>query len=299
MKDRIKAVIGRRTLRRVSRLRWIAKYRLLRRYGACLRDDLSHNLAYVFWDPEVESHTYELDNEGELVAFAHELLGVPPRHAAAWIAETKQDPELNERLRAHVGFRLHAKRVLPLGNRLLWYVLTRALRPGLVVETGIYDGLGSLVLLRALERNAAEGRDGELISIDADPHAGWLVADRLRARWHRLTGLTSAVLAPALEARSVDLLIQDTPHTYDNQLHEFATALEHAADRLVLVDSGGGQTPALEEQVARHFGRREVFVEHPRRHFSPGRGTAVAVFERLASSSESTALPNMHEPPEP
>jgi hypothetical protein len=35
-----------------------------------------------------------------------------------------------------------------------------------VVETAIQEGLGSAVLLRALERNAEEGSSGELISFD-------------------------------------------------------------------------------------------------------------------------------------
>ena len=280
MKDRIRALIGARRLRWLGRGRWIAKYRLMRRYGGRLRDDPVHGLAYVLWDPELESHSYELDNEGELVAFVHELVGAAPSDAAAWIMETKDDPELTTQLARHIGMRLDAKRRQPLGNRVLWYVLVRATRPRLIVETGIHDGLGSLALLRALERNAEEGADGELLSIDTNPDAGWFVAERLHGRWQRVTGYTSEVLRPALAGREVGVLFQDTPHTYDNQTHEYRAALDHAADRLVLVDGGGGQSAALADLVAEHGGRRAVFYERPRHHFRPGTGTAVGVFDR-------------------
>jgi hypothetical protein len=67
-----------------------------------------------------------------------------------------------------------------------WYAVVRALKPQLIVETGIKQGLGSLVLLAALERNAGEGGSGRLISFDIDPFSGWVVPQRLRARCGRL-----------------------------------------------------------------------------------------------------------------
>src|SRR5688572_2996530 len=131
MKDRIRALVGARRLRRLGPARWIAKYRLTRRYGGRPRDGTVHQLDYIPWDPGLESHSYELDNEGELVAFVHELLGAAASDVAAWIMETKDDPELTTRLARHIGMRLDAKRRQPLGNRVLWYALVRATRPRL------------------------------------------------------------------------------------------------------------------------------------------------------------------------
>jgi hypothetical protein len=204
---------------------------------------------------------------------------VPATDIARWVQETKTDPELHENLSRRVGFRLDVKRRLPVGNRLLWYAIVRATKPAFIVETGIYDGIGSLVLLRALERNAQEGADGELLSIDVDADAGFLVDPSLRGRWRKVVGMTSDVLEDEVAGRRIDMLIQDTPHTYDNQSFEFGVAVAHRGDRLVLVDSGGGQTPALEEVVEREGGRRATFREQPRHHFHPGFGTQVAVLD--------------------
>lgn len=68
----------------------------------------------------------------------------------------------------------------------LEYVLVRAVRPAVVVETGVWRGLSSWTLLAALDANGS----GELVSIDFPPldpaqqvEVGHLVPDELRGRW--------------------------------------------------------------------------------------------------------------------
>lgn len=267
-------------LRRVSRLRWITKYRIVRRSGVRLGDNPGRNLRYVLWDPEVESHSYAVDNEAELAVFVADFLSVSVAEVARHLNETKDDPELNDRLARRTRWRFDTKTAPEPANRLLWYALARSLKPRLIVEAGVYQGLGSLILLRALERNAEEGVRGELLSIDLDPGAGWIVEPRLTARWRRVVGTTAEVLERELEGRSVDMLIHDTPHTYENAKLEFDLALSHAADRLVLVDSSGGKTPALEETCAKSRGTRRHFRERPRDHFYPTSGSEVGLIQQ-------------------
>ena len=266
-----------RRLRYLNRLRWFTKLRLLHASGGRVSDAPLQGLRYVLWDPEVESFSYEIDNRDELEAFIAELFELPAPEVAGYLAEVDADPELNERLWARMRWRLDVKTRLPLGNRMLWYGLARALKPRLIVETGIYQGLGSLVLLRALARNATEGHEGELISIDADPHAGVVVGDAPQPRWRKVVGLTGEVLEEAVAGRQVDMLIQDTPHTYENQCHEFGVAIAHAAPRLVLLDSSGGSTPALRQACERRKASLALFRDRPRGHFYTHPGTQVGV----------------------
>jgi predicted O-methyltransferase YrrM len=268
----------------LNRLRWVTKLRLLHHDGVRLRDDLGRNLRFVLWDPEVESFSYELDNTGELAGFVADLLGEPRERIAGYIAEVAADPELNEELTRRTRWRFDVKSPLPVGNRLLWYALTRATKPRLIVETGVYQGLGSLTLLRALDRNAAEGHDGELIGIDADPRAGVVVPERLAGRWRKVVGFTSDVLEREVAGREVDMLIQDTPHTYDNASFEYGVAVAHAGPLLVLIDSGGGVTPALRDSCAGRDARIGKFQERPRDHFYTPAGTQVAVVTAAPAS---------------
>ena len=283
MKGLLKRVLPvrlRNRARRVSRLRWVTKRGILHDYGVRIRDDPRRNLAYVLWDPEVESFSYEIDNEAELAEFVADLLGIAPSQVSAYIEETRSDRELHERLRRVTRWQFDVKGRLPIGNRLLWYALVRSLKPELIVETGIYQGLGSLVLLRALEANAREGVEGELLSFDFDPGAGQVVSKRLARRWRKIEGMTGETLIPALAGRRVGMMLQDTPHTYENQSFEFGATISHAAERLVMLDSGGGRTRALADICSEHGGTYRHFREQPRDHFFRASGTCVALIDR-------------------
>jgi predicted O-methyltransferase YrrM len=263
---------------RLSRLRWITKYQLTRQLGSDV--GLRRRLAYVIFDPETESFSFELDNEAEVVAALAAALGRPTEQLARYAAETHRDPELGELLARHVRWRFDVKRRMPLGNRLAWYVMARALKPKLVVETGIYLGLGSLALLRALERNREEGSPGELMSFDTNPRAGSIVRDQARDGWQRFVGFTHELLLPALEDRRVDMFFQDTPHTMENQCFEFGAALSHAAPRLLLVDGSGGYAPTLQSMCAERNGTYHRIALRPRDHPFPEMQIAFAVFQK-------------------
>jgi hypothetical protein len=287
-KARLKEAVGPRwqaRARALSRLRWLAKYRLMRRTGAHLRDDLGRNLAYVLWDPELESHTYDVDNLDELADFLAAELGADRERVLGYLREPETDPVFNEEWARRMRFRFDVKHRAQLANRLIWWGIVRTLRPRLVVECGIFNGVGSLVLLRALERNRAEGSPGELISIDSDPTMGWAVPPALQEHWTTVEGFTSDVLEETISGREVGMLIHDTPHTYENQVLEFSAALRHPAERLVLIDSSGGQTPALEEICEREEGRYRYFRERPKNHFYPGNGSGIGIFDRGGGSA--------------
>lgn len=249
LKERLPAL--RVAWRRLSRLRWLAKRRVVRYSGGSLLDPVA--LRYVLTDPEVESHTYEIANRDELVAFCVRAFGIDEARVRELVAEADSEPELTTELRRRTRFAFDLKTQPPIGQRLLWWVLVRARKPELIVETGIYEGLGSLVLLAAAERNAAEGGpDARVIGIDSDPRAGRLVPDRLKHRWERVVGYSTDVMEDAIGDRRVDILVHDTPHTPEIQEHEFGVALRSAADELTIVDGSGGQIDVLADLCAEH-----------------------------------------------
>ncbi len=235
-------------------------------------------LAYVLFDPELSSYSFEVDNEAEVIARLAAALGRPDAEFAAYAAETYRDPELNELLSRHLRWRFDMKRRLPLGNRLAWYVLVRAYKPKLVVEAGIYHGLGSLAVLRALERNRQEGSPGELMSFDTLPSAGSVVREEARQGWSRFIGSTHDLLLPALENRQVDMLFHDTLHTEENQRFEFGAALTHAAANLLLLDASGGHGGTLEAICAEREGTYHRVWMRSRNHVLRGCNLTFATF---------------------
>ena len=171
----------------MSRFRWVAKYRVLRYSGAGLLDPAS--LRYLLWDPEVESHSFEIGNVDEMVAFCVDAFDLPAEDVRRYVAEARSDPEFTTLLRRRTRWAFDLKTQPPLAQRLLWWVLVRGQKPELIVETGIYEGLGSLVLLVAAERNRSEGGpDARVVSVDSDPRSGRLVPKHLEHRWERVIG---------------------------------------------------------------------------------------------------------------
>jgi Methyltransferase domain len=281
IEDRLRAVLprnARRRLGRLSRLRWVRKARLARGYGASLRRDPRTVLGFVLLDPEVDTFTYDLANEHELVNVTARALGAAPKRIAARFDEVRADPILGRDLERRVRWRFDFKRRVMFGRRLSWYAIARELRPAVAVETGIKDGLGSVLLLRALERNAAEGAPGRLISFDLYPDKGWLVPDALRGRWQRVFAPTREALEPALEGLEVGMLVHDSDPA--SAEFEYRTALANAAPRLALVAGTAHHSDALRDVCAEGGVTYHHFYDRPRRHVSPGSSTAVGIFTR-------------------
>jgi hypothetical protein len=258
-----------------GRLRWATKARTLRQYRGSLLKDPALSARYVLLDPEIDNFTYDLANLDELAEFLAEATGAPRDRVDGLLREAEMDPLLQrpEPLRR----RLDRKRRPRYGRRLGWYVLARLQQPAVIVETGIHDGLGSLLLLRALERNAAEGHPGELLSFDIDPQTGWVVAPRHQANWTRVIGPTTETLEAAVAGLSVGMLIHDSEHTYECERFEFGVGLAHRAYPFTLVSDNAHATPALKDVCHEQGFTYRYFAERPAQHFYPGAGLGLAI----------------------
>jgi hypothetical protein len=252
--------------RYVRRLRWISKARAVRRVGG----SLSANLAFVLADPEPDNYSYELANELELAAWVGAVSHRGAEAAQLALAEVRGDTGLSERLRSSTaGHWWWSKPEPPFGKRLAWYALVRLIKPALVVEAGVHDGLGSLLLLRALERNAQEGDLGRLVSFDVNPAAGWLVGTD--PRWElRIESTRSGLPALLADSPAVGLFIHDSLHTYEHERFELRTVAPHLAPGGMLVSDNVHATPALAQTSAEFGLEYHEFVERPSGHFYTG-----------------------------
>ncbi|MHB8352640.1 MAG: class I SAM-dependent methyltransferase [Thermoplasmata archaeon] len=121
----------------------------------------------------------------------------------------------------------------------LLYVLLRALRPRIMVETGVSSGYSARLILEAMEANGV----GRLWSIGIEKIAlgvigaeqaagvrdrpvGWLVPPRLRARWELRVGRSEELLGEVLdrEARPLELFVHDSLHVYERMHAEYELA---------------------------------------------------------------------------
>ena len=113
----------------------------------------------------------------------------------------------------------------------LLYLLVRAAKPRVVVETGVLYGASSGHILAALAANGT----GRLYSIDlgcspSEPSHDLFVRPDLQMRWEYIVGDTRREL-PLLLARlgRIDMFHHDSLHTFAHMTWEYETALAHLA----------------------------------------------------------------------
>jgi predicted O-methyltransferase YrrM len=252
--------------RSVRRLRWVHKARSVRRSGHPIRE----HWQFVLGSPEPDNYTYDIDNEPELAGWVAGVAGCDEATARALVQEPSQDVELASRLRAATADHwLWSKRAPPFGKRLGWYALARAHRPQRVIEIGAHDGLGSMLLLRALELNQREGHPGALTSFDVNPAAGWLVGEH--PQWHLRIQSSEEGLPEVLSpTNTVDMLIYDGWHTFEAEYADLRVAADHLSPDGVLVSDDAQVTQALARLCEELGFDYSEFQELPRDHFYPG-----------------------------
>jgi hypothetical protein len=268
----------RRIRRATNRLRWPLKFSLLRQYEFPITKRPMRAMRYVFWDPEVESYTYQVANVWEYCRFLGRILGTEPQQIQIWLDEAMGDPYLTR----DRGFHWSSKRRMPLGNRLMWYAIARALKPRVIVEAGVHEGLSSEMFLVAMKRNAEEGRPGRLISFDIHEDTGWLVHPDLRSagNWQLELEPTNTGLSRVLQGIEVDIFLHETLHIDEQIRIELDAVLPHAAPRLAVIDSSGSTTSTLRQFCERLQTPYHYFLDEPRDHIVRSHGMGLALLDR-------------------
>lgn len=145
------------------------------------------------------------------------------------------------------------------------YLLVRATRPELMVETGVANGASTFLVLTAMEENGV----GRLISTDVTEYVGSLLTEDERAatRWDLRVIATDGFGAVAAGAGAVDVFLHDSDHSYVNVRGEVAAVWPHVRPGgFVVADDGElsfGFLDAVENtgaSVHGLFDRRKVLL---------------------------------------
>lgn len=234
---------------------------------------------WVVTSQETTNFTYDLSPHS-LTTLAHTValaVGKPVAEIRSYLAEPGEDEMFLGTLRLR-GEKL--ARALPFdpeprfGRRLGWYAAVRALKPHVVLESGVDKGLGAMLLCQALERNADEGAPGRYIGLDINPAAGALLTPPYSRHAQLIIG--DALASITTLSDPIDIYINDGDHRPDYEMREYhAIAPKLAPNGLILGDNSHA-TDAL-ARFAEATGRRFFFWrEQPADHWYPGGGIGFA-----------------------
>lgn len=228
---------------------------------------------------ETTNLTYDIEdiNKQYLACLIAEITNRPFNEIMAYSEEPERDADLLARIanavaRADMGFK--ADKQMHFGRRLGWYALARALKPKVIVETGVDKGLGSCLLAAALKRNNQEGHAGQYFGTDINPSAGYLLSGEY-AEYGRILYGDSIESLQKFDA-PIDLFINDSDHSPLYEAREYETVTPKLAEHaFILGDSSDWSDKLLEFSLATH--RRFVFFqEKPKGHFYPGEGIGIS-----------------------
>lgn len=236
---------------------------------------------------ETTNFTYDLEerNKRYLASVIADVLTVDRVIIEGYIKEIEQDVQLKRHIfkaTTESDLAFLADKEVRFGRRMGWYAIARALKPRVVVETGVDKGLGACILAAALRRNKEEGFAGTYYGTDINPEAGYLFRGEYAEFGRILYGDSIESLAALSD--EIDLFINDSDHSPDYEYREYLTISGKLSKRAMVLGDNSHCTDKLllfSQETGRNF---VFFQEKPVRHWYPGGGIGIS-FDRTQSES--------------
>ena len=165
---------------------------------------------------------------------------------------------------------------MQVGRRIGWYALVRAMKPNLVIETGVHHGVGALVLASAILRNQAFGVDGKYLGTDINPLAGELLPDSF-------DGIADVIIGDSLEtlrglrSSRIDIFINDSDHSSSYELEEYDAIWPLLQANSIILGDNSHATDSLRNFSEAKNRRFLFFKEEPADHFYHGAGIGFSI----------------------
>lgn len=242
-----------------------------------LLPQLLRGMAWAFKRTETSNFYYDLTerNRRELAHMVALVSKISPSESLKYIDEVRSDSQLSSHIRSTLS-KDNSMRdsSMLLGRRIGWYAFVRALKPRLVIETGVHQGIGAVTIIRALEKNSEEGSPGKYLGTDIDPQAGVLVTGKFLETGRVLFGDSIATLRSVSD--EIDLFVNDSDHSAEYEAEEYEVVQARLSKSAVILGDNSHATSSLMEFSAKQQRRFLLFREDPKDHWYPGAGIGVS-----------------------
>jgi hypothetical protein len=159
-------------------------------------------------------------------------------------------------------------------RRIGWYAFARALKPKLIIETGVDLGVGSCILCSALLRNKSEGFDGRYIGTEIRLEAGELLNGQYRSVGEIQYGDSIESLKKL--NTPIDIFINDSDHSDDYEFLEYEAIKSNISPRTLILGDNSHVTNKLAQFSLENDRDFIFFAEKPENHWYPGAGIGIS-----------------------
>ena len=128
----------------------ITKIRIYLRY----KKKFKHLLRWIFFDEELSNFTYKIKNKNEIIHIINVLTGAGYKEIISILDEVNINNSNMKKVFSDKYFKRYDSDIF--GRRLIWYAITRIIKPDIVIESGVFEGLGSALLTMGLFQNFKE-----------------------------------------------------------------------------------------------------------------------------------------------
>lgn len=239
------------------------------------------SLAIIFsWaskNTEDSNFYYEITdrNKGHLVEFLAIVLGEERQRIEEYMLEAESSEYLLRVSEKYIKTHQEVKdSELYFGRRLGWYVVTRVMKPKLVLETGVHQGLGALAICCALKKNEEEGFPGQYVGTDIDERAGVFI-EELGFDFARIFYGDSIESINSID-EVVDLYISDSNHTSDYEASELIAVSKKMEPSSVVISDNAHATDVLLDWSTENQRKFAFFREAPKNHWYLGAGIGIS-----------------------
>lgn len=234
---------------------------------------------------ETTNFTYDLHalNRNYLAALIAEATRVDLQKILAYFSEIENDQQLKDHVARAVGssdLAYASDTILRLGSRIGWYAFARAMKPRVILETGVDKGLGACILCAALQKNEEEGYPGKYFGTDIDEKAGYLLTG-IYARFGSILYGDSIDSINKLDVSSYDLVVDDSGHfdsTGQYEAREYEALHRKLSSHAVILSQSAHFSGGLFDYSLRAGRCFLFFQEKPNNHWYPGGGLGVSFF---------------------
>ena len=236
-------------------------------------------LKWIYRSREDTNYTYDLKKKNKLELLA--LLKVVTKQKIsilkAYLDEIDKDKELKTFILDKIknsNFKNFTDKNIEFSRRVGWYIITRVLKPKVIIETGVDKGMGSLVLASALLRNIEDGYEGEYIGTDINPEAGYLF-DGKYAKVGKIIYGDSIESLKKLD-KEIDLFINDSDHSPKYEEQEYNIVTNMLSQSAIILGDNSHVTNKLLKFSLKNKRNFLLFREDPKNHWYPGAGIGIS-----------------------
>lgn len=246
----------------------IVKMRILYFYH---RSTIKHALKWTLNRREISNFLYDLTDKNylDLMHFTINLTNSDFCTVKTYFEEFKS--EISPKILAKANFPVNES--YGLGRRIFWYSVVRILKPLNILESGVENGLGALVIWHAMEKNRKEGFDSNYIGVDIDSNSGKFIKDLISDNFTLVISDSINFIRETKE--TFDLYINDSNHSSEYEYQEYLAIKDKLNIVSKIISDNSHSTDSLARFALELNVPYNLFLEKPKNHWYPGGGIGV------------------------